>query len=71
MTCAGRPGKCDTDCRYRLPDAECSLWLAAAGPSTLRQIAGHFGTTGEAIRQTEAKALAKMRRRLAMENSYE
>ena len=40
-------------------------WLAESDPKTLHELAGEFGVSAERIRQLEAKAMQKMRKRLA------
>jgi len=40
-------------------------WLAESRPRTLHQLAGEFGVSAERIRQIEAKAMQKMKKRLA------
>jgi RNA polymerase sigma-32 factor len=40
-------------------------WLAESNPMTLHELAGEFGVSAERIRQIEAKAMQKMKKRLA------
>lgn len=47
-------------CRMALPDGECALDYADAGPMLLRDIGRVFGVTMQAIQATERKALAKL-----------
>jgi hypothetical protein len=70
--CVEGPRPCPwTGCRYALPGAaaSCALDVADRGGATLAAVASAMGMTAAGVSHVEVRALAKLRKRLAIENS--